>query len=391
MKKITLKRNEDRRIRNGHLWVFSNEIDKIEEGIENGDLTLLFDSKGGLIGTGFYNKNSLISVRILSTGKIEDLKEDLRKKILNAYRLRKELYPSGNSFRLSFSESDYLPGLIIDKYNNTYVLQVYSYGMDRNINLIADILKEEFSAENIFSKNEGYFRTLEGLPTEDKVYLGEIKNELINDGAVNYLINFEKGHKTGFYFDQRDNRFFIEGIVNGKTVLDAFCNSGGFGLHAAKGGAANVTFVDSSANEIEAAKENFRLNNFITETDFIEEDVFNYLEKSAASGKKFDVVMIDPPAFAKSRKNIPTAKQGYERLNKLDLQCLSDGGYLVTSSCSYHITRDDFISAVNSASVKAASPVQLIYFNSASMDHAKLPAMPETSYLKFGVFRVNKI
>lgn len=147
MKKIILKRNEDRRIRNGHLWVFSNEIDKIEEGISNGDLVILLDSKEALLGTGFYNKNSLIAVRILSTGKIIDLKEDFRKKLLNAHRLRKELYPSGNSFRLSFSESDYLPGLIIDKYNNSFVLQVYSYGMDKNISLITDILREQFNAE----------------------------------------------------------------------------------------------------------------------------------------------------------------------------------------------------------------------------------------------------
>jgi 23S rRNA (cytosine1962-C5)-methyltransferase len=390
MKKITLKRNEDRRIRNGHLWVFSNEIDKIEEGIENGDLVSLLDSKSALIGTGFYNKSSLIAVRILGTGKIEDLKEDFRKKLLNAFKLRQELYPAGNSFRLSFSESDYLPGLIIDKYNNTFVLQVYSFGMEKNISLIVDILKEDFNAENIFSKNEDYFRTLEGLPKEDKVYLGEIKNELISDGSVNYLINFEKGHKTGFYFDQRDNRFFIEQLVKGKSVLDAFCNSGGFGLHAAKAGAARITFVDSSAHEIESAKENFKLNNFTSETEFIEDDLFNYLEKSAASGVKFEIVIIDPPAFAKSRKNIPTAKKGYERLNKLALQCVSNGGYLVTSSCSYHITRDDFISAVNNGSAKAGCSVQLIYFNSASMDHPKLPSMPETSYLKFGVFRVNK-
>ena len=390
MKKITLKRNEDRRIRNGHLWVFSNEIDKIEEGIENGDLVFLLDSKAVLIGTGFYNKSSLIAVRILGTGKIEDLKEDFRKKLLNALKLRQELYPAENSFRLSFSESDYLPGLIIDKYNNTFVLQVYSFGMEKNISLIVDILKEDFNAENIFSKNEDYFRTLEGLPKEDKIYLGEIKNELISDGTVNYLINFEKGHKTGFYFDQRDNRFFIEQLVKGKSVLDAFCNSGGFGLHAAKAGAAKITFVDSSAHEIESAKENFKLNNFTSETEFIEDDLFNYLEKSAASGAKFEIVIIDPPAFAKSRKNIPTAKKGYERLNKLALQCVSNGGYLVTSSCSYHITRDDFISAVNNGSAKAGCSVQLIYFNSASMDHPKLPSMPETSYLKFGVFRVNK-
>jgi 23S rRNA (cytosine1962-C5)-methyltransferase len=391
MKKITLKRNEDRRIRNGHLWVFSNEINKIEEGINNGDLVLLLDSKEALIGTGFYNKNSLIAVRILSTTQIDHLKEDFRKKLLNAYKLRKELYPSADSFRLSFSESDFLPGLIIDKYNNTFVLQVYSFGMENNITLITDILKEEFNAENIFSKNEVYFRTLEGLPAQDKIYLGEIKNELINDGAINYHINFEKGHKTGFYFDQRDNRFFIEKLANSKTVLDAFCNSGGFGLHAAKVGAAKVTFVDSSSHEIESAKENFKLNNFTCESDFIEEDLFNYLEKSVSSGIKFDVVIVDPPAFAKNRKNIPAAKKGYERLNKLALQCITPGGFLVTSSCSYHITRDDFISAVNNASVKAGRSTQLIYFNSASMDHPKLPAMPETSYLKFGVFRINNL
>ena len=179
----------------------------------------------------------------------------------------------------------------------------------RNITLIADILKEEFHAENIFSKNEEYFRTLEGLPTEDKVYLGEIKNELINDGAVNYQINFEKGHKTGFYFDQRNNRFFVERLTQGKTVLDAFCNSGGFGLHAAKAGAAKVTFVDSSAHEIESAKENFKLNNFTTETEFIEEDVFNYLEKSAASGVKFDVVMVDPRHLLRAGRISPLQKK----------------------------------------------------------------------------------
>lgn len=371
------------------MWVFSNEIERTEEAIDNGELVQVIDSKGGLIGTGFYNKNSLISVRILNAGNIDDLQEVFRKNILNAFQLRKELYPDGNSYRLSFSESDFLPGLIIDRYNNTYVLQIYSYGMEKNVSLIVEILKEELNAENIFTKNEDYFRTLEGLPSGDTVYFGEVKNELINDGAVDYLINFEKGHKTGFYFDQRDNRFFIEKLVNGKNVLDAFCNSGGFGLHAAKADAAKVTFVDSSANEIESAKENYRINNFTAETEFTEEDVFNYLEKTAGAGKKFDVVMVDPPAFAKSRKNIPTAKKGYERLNKLALQCVSGGGYLVTSSCSYHITRDDFIESLNNASVKAGRHIQLVYFNSASMDHPKLPAMPETSYLKFGVFKVS--
>jgi 23S rRNA (cytosine1962-C5)-methyltransferase len=288
---------------------------------------------------------------------------------------------------MSFSESDYLPGLIIDKYNNTFVLQVYSFGMEINIDMVNAILKEDLNAENIFSKNEEYFRTLEGLPTEDKIYLGGIKDEIINDGSVDYIVRFEKGHKTGFYFDQCDNRFFIEKFVQGKNVLDAFCNSGGFGLHALKGGAAKVSFVDSSLNEIESAKENYNLNNFTSDAEFIPDDVFRFLEFCISSGRKFDIVMIDPPAFAKSRKSIPTAKKGYEKLNKLALQCISESGYLVTSSCSYHIGKEDFIEAVNLASAKSARPVQLIYFNGASMDHPRLPSMDETGYLKFGIFR----
>jgi len=217
--------------------------------------------------------------------------------------------------------------------------------------------------------------------------LGAVKNEIINDGSVSYTINFEKGHKTGFYFDQSDNRFYIERLVKGKTVLDAFCNSGGFGIHALKGGASKVTFVDSSAKEIESVKENYKLNNFTAEAEYSADDVFNYLEICTTTGKKFDVVMVDPPAFAKNRKSVPTAKKGYAKLNKLALQCLNEGGYLVTSSCSHHITEMDFMESVNSGSVKSGRPVQLIYFNGASSDHPKLPSMEETSYLKFGVFK----
>ena len=387
MKKITLKKNEERRLRNGHLWVFSNEILNTDEGILNGDLVMVCDSKDSLIGTGFYNKNSLIAVRLLSTGKIDNLKAVLKVKLLKAWQLRKDIYLERNSYRLTFSESDYLPGLIIDKYNNTFVLQVYSAGMEKNIDLIVEILKEDLKAENIFSKNEEYFRKLEGIPVEDKVYLGAVKNEVISDGSVSYTINFEKGHKTGFYFDQSDNRFYIERLVKGKTVLDAFCNSGGFGFHALKGGASMVTFVDSSTNEIESVKENYKLNNFTTEAEYFADDVFNYFETCITTGKKFDVVMVDPPAFAKSRKSVPTAIKGYAKLNRLALQCLNEGGYLVTSSCSHHISETDFMGSVNSGSIKSGRPVQMIYFNGASQDHPKLPGMEETAYLKFGVFK----
>ena len=386
--KLFLKRNEDRRLKAGPLWIFSNEIDKVENNPENGDMVEVYNSKNEFLGTAFYNKNSLISGRILDSGNIIDFKSFVREKILKAYSLRKEFYPAAESYRLVFSESDFLPGLIIDKYNQTFVLQIYSFGMQKNIQSIIEVLKEDLKAENIFSKNEKHFRQLEGLPETDELYIGEIKTEIINDGSVSYNIDFQKGQKTGFYFDQRDNRIFIEKFVKGKNVIDAFCNSGGFGLHAAKAGAKSVIFVDSSSFEIESAKQNFELNNFSNTGEFSVSDVFDYFEKHYSENKKFDVVMIDPPSFAKSKKNLKTAIKGYEKLNKLALQMVISGGFLVTSSCSYHLSKDEFIQIISRAAVKAQRKIQFIHFNGASLDHPQIPSMNETSYLKFAVFKV---
>ncbi len=386
--KIYLKRNEERRILSGHLWVFSNEIHKIEGDAENGELVEVFDYKSQSLGSGFYNKNSLISVRLLLRTSISDLPSIIKEKILAAYELRKIIYPERKSYRLVFSESDFLPGLIIDKYNNTFVLQVYSFGMQKNIEIIVEILKKEFAAENIFSKNESYFRKLEGLPEEDEIYFGKINDEIIDDGKLKFRIDFS-GQKTGFYFDQSDNRFLIERFCEGKKVLDAFCNSGGFGLHASLTGASSVSFVDSSAKAIEDTEFNFKLNNLKSGSEFIVSDVFDYLNKCMEENKKFDVVILDPPAFAKSKKSLPTAIKGYGKLNRLAMSILSENGFLVTSSCSHHLSEDNFIELIKKASVKTGKSIQLIDYNGASLDHPVLPAMPETSYLKFGVFKVH--
>lgn len=387
MAKVFLKKNEDRRIRAGHLWVFSNEIAKTDSGIETGDIVTVYDAGGQIIGSGFYNKSSLIAVRLMGKSFNGDLEKYINDSIYHALKLRKTFYPHRNSYRLIFSESDFLPGLIIDKYNDTYVLQVYCYGMEKNIDSVVKVLKD-IGAKNIFTSNEPYFRKLEGLPEEDNMYLGEKGKETIDDGAVKYFIDFENSQKTGFFFDQCDNREFIGKFIQGKNVLDAFCNSGGFGLHAAKAGAGFVTFVDSSKTEIENAKRNFKLNEFISETEFIDTDMFTYLERCVDANRKFDVVMVDPPAFAKSRKSIPAALKGYIKLNRLALGCVGLNGYLVSSSCSHHITEQDFLECVNSAAAKAGKQVQLVHFSGASLDHPILPAMKETEYLKFAVFRV---
>jgi 23S rRNA (cytosine1962-C5)-methyltransferase len=387
--KLFLKKNEERRIKSGHLWVFSNEVGKIDGDVSSGDIVEVFDHKGNLLGLGFYNKNSLIAVRLLGSECSEDFSAYAASALKKAYALRKQFYPDRESFRFVFSESDFLPGLVIDKYNSTYVLQIYSLGMQRNIQPVIDILKNRYDAENIFTRNEQYFRKLEGLPEENIVYLGSVKDEVIDDGEIKYKINFTNSQKTGFYFDQSDNRKFIEKIVNKKSVLDAFCNSGGFGLHAAKAGAASVTFIDSSLHEIENAEQNFELNRLKTDAEFIECDVFDFLEKCVGANKSFDVVMLDPPAFAKNKKSVPTALKGYIKLNKLALQIINKEGYLVTSSCSHHISQSDFIESVNSASSKSRRKVQLIHLAGASLDHPQLPAMPETSYLKFTMFKVD--
>ncbi len=385
---IHLKKNEERRIKSGHLWIFSNEIQKIEEVPENGDLVEIYDSKNELLGCGFYNNNSLIAARILAKYKIDDLDELLKKRLADAYQLRKTLYPEKDSFRFVFSESDYLPGLIIDKYNDTFVLQVYSFGMQKHIDRIVKILKNEYSAENIFTKNESYFRKLEGLTEEDEIFLGKVVPEIISDGSIKYKIDFDKGHKTGFYFDQSDNRFFIEKICKGKNVADLFCNSGGFGLHAAKAGASFVTFADSSASEIENVKTNIELNELKCPVNFEVQDIFDFLGQCISENKKFDVVMLDPPAFAKNKKSLPQAKKGYEKLNRLALKTVNEGGFLVTSSCSHHLKKEEFLHTINNAATRAGKRIQLITFLGASKDHPQISSMPETEYLKFLALRV---
>ncbi len=390
MAKVILKKNEERRIKQGHLWVFSNEVqtlDNEENKIENGQVVEVFDSRGIFVASGFYNGNSLIAVRIISTEQNINVPEIIENRIISAYNFRKSMYPNRESLRIVFSESDFLPGLIIDKYNDTFVLQVYSVGIEKNIEAVVKTLESKLNARNIFTKHDEHFRALEGLPTEDKTYLGEAAEELISDGTLKYKVNFKSGQKTGFYFDQCDNRKIFGEFCKEKTVLDCFCNSGGFGLHAIANESKKVTFVDSSATEIENVKNNKAINEFTTDSEYVCSDVFDYLERCVAEKKKFDVINIDPPAFAKSKKILSKAVKAYEKLNRLALEVVNDGGYIFTSSCSHHLSKENFIDSIRSAGIKSGNNIQLIYTNGASIDHPSLPAMKETEYLKFCILR----
>ena len=388
MVKFILKMNEEHRARLGHQWIFSNEVYKVEGDIQNGDLVKVYDSNAKFIGCGFCNINSLIAVRLISASEEVDLEKLFNERLINAFKFRKLIYPLRNSFRMVFSESDFLPGLIIDKYNDTYVMQIYSAGMEKNIEFIVSSLKNEFNAKNIITKHESYFRILEGLPLEDKIYLGEMSDEIISDGKINYKINFASGQKTGFYFDQCDNREFAGKFCKDKSVLDCFCNSGGFGLHASLNGAQSVTYVDASRQEIENAKSNVILNGLTCKTEFIEANAFDYMENAVIENQLYDVVIIDPPAFAKRKKNIEAAVKGYGKLNRLAMSIIKHGGFLFTSSCSYHLNEEMFLEILSKSASKAGKRIQLIHFNYASMDHPSLPIMRETKYLKFAALRI---
>ena len=390
MKKVILKKNEERRVNLGHAWIFSNEIKEIIGDVENGDIVEVYDFRNNFVASGFYNKSSLISVRILDRSKDLNIDKLIRERILSAGSLRKIFYPTRKSCRLVNAEGDYLPGLIIDKYNNSYVLQIHSFGMELCIDSISKTLKEEFDAENIFTNNDEYFRNLEGLSTEQNRLLGSNEiTETISDGKVKYFIDFTKSQKTGFFFDQCDNREFFGKYTENKKVLDVFCNSGGFGLHSAFNNSNEIHFVDSSKNELENVKRNFHLNDFTNKVSFTESDAFDYLKTINEKGDKFDIVNIDPPAFAKNKKSLQTAIKGYERINSLAINAVKENGLFSTSSCSHHLNETDFLKMILKASIKSNRKIQMVYFNGASKDHPSLPSMDETKYLKYALFKLD--
>lgn len=385
---IYLKKNEERRIEAGHLWVFSNEVLKTDGEAVNGDLCQVYSSSGKFLGTGVWNRNSLICVRILSREKIEDIREFLRERILSAAGLRSRIYTGRSAYRLLFGESDGLPGLVADRYNDSYILQIHSAGMEALKDVITGVLRDELQAKHILTRHDMYFRKLEGLSEEDEILLGTPEKEVITIEGVKYQIDFRDSQKTGFFLDQAANRIYASRFTGGGSVLDLFCNSGGFGLHALKAGAREAVFSDISETALAAVRRNYELNGFSAGAEYIPGDAFIVLKELHQNGRGFDLVVTDPPAFVKSRKRIQEGVKGYLTINALALKLVKKGGFYATASCSHHITREVFLETIHKAALKAGRELKLLHFAGAGEDHPVLPAMPETEYLKFGVFAV---
>jgi len=385
--RVQLKKKEELRIVAGHPWVFSNEIETITGSPGAGDIVEVLSAGGKTVGVGMFHPHSLIAVRLLSTRVEEIDRSFFQGRIEQALALRTAVYPGSGVFRLINGESDFLPGLVVDKFDTALVVQTFSYGMDRRLPMICEALEELFHPACIVERNESPLRALESLPERKGVLAGSPSELVLEDSGLRFFFHPLEGQKTGYFLDQRENRLLARRYGAGARVLDCFCNDGGFALNAARGGAGSVLAIDASTEEISRAERNAELNGDHVIT-FEENDVFGRLKSLLTKDELFDLVVLDPPSFTRNRKSVPAAKRGYRELHEGSMRLLRKGGILLTASCSHHIEPDTFMGVVQDAARRADRILQLLDWRGASPDHPVLPGVPETRYLKFGVFRV---
>ncbi len=383
-----LRTGEDRRLRSGHLWVFSNEV-QAHPAAGPGETVEVLTAGGRSLGLALYHPHSLISARLLGASPETELDEAFFVgRIREAAVLRERLLPGESSYRLVHGESDLLPGLIVDRYGEYFVVQALCAGMDRWLDTVVAALVRLYRPKAVIERNEVGLRDYEELPRRKGVLSGSWDGPIeIEECGLRYQVDLLEGQKTGFFLDQKLNRQAVARLCEGRRVLDCFCHAGGFALHAARAGAAAVTAVDASAPSLELAAANARLNG-LDGVEFVASDVFGFLQDAAAKGRTYDVVILDPPSFAPRRKDLPRAWKAYRKLNELGLRCVSTGGILASASCSYHLPEEEFFRAVTEAAARCGRRLQLLERRGAAPDHPVLPAMPETAYLKFGLFFV---
>ncbi len=390
MKAIILKSKAGRRFKQGHPWVFSNELEKPADRPQAGDIVALRQQDGTFLAYGFYHPHSLIAFRAL-TGNEQQPDERFFSELLDqAILLRDKIYPESNVRRLVHSESDGLPGLIVDQFNDVLSVQVNSAGMERKLDMLLNLLSEKLSPATIVTRNDSSLRNLEGLPQYKGVWHSKEKDVKVRvtEFEIDYLVDVLNGQKTGFFIDQRENRYtFRRFISNGDRVLDAFCNDGGFAINALVAGASHVDAVDISGSALARAEKNASINNLNEKITFNKKDVMKWLP-GFKPDRLYDVVNVDPPAFASNRKSIPIARKAYRKLHGSAMQVLKNGGILATSCCSHHISEEDFLDSIQQAALRNGRQCQMLFRGGPPADHPVLLAMPESAYLKFNLFRV---
>jgi 23S rRNA (cytosine1962-C5)-methyltransferase len=389
IKTLKLKRKEDRRLRRGHPWAFSNEFETPFTGIDPGEVVEVSDHSGKFVGIGYANPHSLIAVRLLTREHEETGPAFVSQRVELAKRLRDRIYPGRESCRVFFSESDLLPGLIVDRYGRHLCVQSLTAGVERLMPAIIDALVEAYAPAGIILRNDTGQRQLEGLPLEKKLVYGTYDGPVdVEIGGLRFSVDLMEGQKTGFFLDQVDNYRVLDTISEGADALDLFCHTGAWAMSAVRKGAASCTGIDSSAHALETASANARLNGLESRLDFAREDAFGALKRLGGEGRRYGLIISDPPAFIKSRSKVAEGLKGYRDLNTRVMRLVKPGGWLVSCSCSHHMDRETFLEVLRSAAAGADRTVRLLELRSQSKDHPVLLAAPETEYLKCALLQV---
>ena len=386
--KLYLQPKEEIRIEQGHPWVYGNEIDQIKGPIKSGDLAYVYASNGQFIGKGFLNTTSKIFVRILSRNENEVIDEDFFKDLIIRSNQSRLDMGFKNSYRVLFGEADGIPGFIVDKYDEYLSIQILSLGIDMRKEMFIKILVELFNPKGIYERSDVPVRKKEGLPLFKDTVFGYVPDIVkIKENELLMEIDIKNGQKTGSFLDQQENHNALKPYVKNKTVLDCFSHIGGFGLHAAYHHAKSVTCLDISEHAVEQIKRNAKLNH-LNQVEAYKADVFNELRTYQEQQKTFDVIILDPPAFAKKRDDIKKAYKGYKDINLQALKIINPDGYLVSCSCSHYMTPQLFLDMLMDASHDARRITQMIDFNIQSKDHPSLLGSDESLYLKCVTLKV---
>ena len=387
--KFYLHKGKNKKAENGRPWIYIDEINEYDGDYENGDIVEVYNHKGYFIGKGYINDRSKITIRIMTRDKDEVInREFFKKRFDSAWEYRKTVIDT-SSCRFIFGEADLLPGLTVDKFEDYYVIQISTLGMDRYRDIIVDILVNDFGAKGVYERSDLATREIEGLE-QTKGFLTEPfdTNVQITENGVKYIVDLENGQKTGFFLDQKENRAAIHRICKDKDVLDCFTHTGSFALNAGIAGAKSVLGIDVSQHAVDCATRNSKLNNLQDIVKFECHNAFDVLSSWSKEGKQFDVVILDPPAFTKSRNTINGAKRGYKEINLRGLKMVKPGGYFITCSCSHYMSEDLLKSTINEAAHAARRILRQVEFRTQSADHPILWNSDESYYLKFFIFQV---
>ncbi|MGN7468599.1 class I SAM-dependent rRNA methyltransferase [Brevibacillus sp. SAFN-007a] len=427
MARVLLNQHRKKRLEAGHPWVFQSEVGEIQGEVVPGEIVEVTNHKGHFLAKGYINPASQMIVRILSYDPNEAIDYAFFvRRIRQAAQFRDRFVDNPRACRVIYGEADFLPGLIVDRYEDVLVAQVLSLGMEKRIDWIRDALVEVFAPKGIYLRNDVPVRKLEGLAEGKGVLYGECPREVwIEENGLKYYVDIVEGQKTGFFYDQRENRAAIAPLMkgwgekhgitlqqvetdgepklvpvdkrgkviknpfwDGAEVLECFTHTGSFTLNACKHGAKKVTALDISEHAIETAKRNITANGFLHRVEFVVANAFDYLRESIEAGRSWDVVILDPPAFAKSRSAVKGACRGYKDINLNGMKLVRPGGFLVTASCSYHMSPELFLETIQEAAVDAKKILRLIEWRGAGKDHPQISGADEAHYLKFAIFEV---